>query len=80
MAVKKKPTFEQQLAGVEALIGEMEDGRLGLEESLARYEEGVKLLSSLEEQLANAQQRLTVLRRGDDGVEREEKLEVQDAE
>lgn len=76
MAAKKKPTFEERLAQVEALIGEMESGTLPLEDALKRYEEGMQALSALEKELQSAQQKLTVLRRAADGSEVEEPLEV----
>ena len=76
MAAKKKPTFEERLAQVETLIGEMEAGALPLEEALRRYEEGMQALTALEKELQNAQQKLTVLRRGADGTEEEMPLEV----
>ena len=75
MATKKKQTFEEQLAGVEALISQMESGALPLEESIRRYEEGMKALAALEKELAEATQRVTVLRQSMDGEEEEIPLE-----
>ena len=75
MAPKKKVTFEERLAQVEALIGEMESGALPLEDALRRYEEGMSALTALEKELQSAQQRLTVLRRAADGTEEEVPLE-----
>ena len=75
MATKKKPTFEEQLASVEALISQMESGGLPLEESLKRYEEGMKALAALEKELAEATQKVTVLRKSLDGTEEEIPLE-----
>lgn len=75
-ASKKKLTFEQQLSEVEALIDQMEGGGLSLDESIRRYEEGVALLAAMEKELAEASQRLTVIRRQDGGEETEEPLEV----
>ena len=69
MATKKKLTFEEQLASVEALISQMESGGLPLEESLKRYEEGMKALAALEKELTEATQRVTVLRQSMDGEE-----------
>lgn len=74
MAPKKKQGFEAQLAALEQLIDGMESGGLSLEESLSRYEEGVKLLASLEKELAQAKQRLTVLRQGDEEEPMEDTL------
>lgn len=75
MAVKKKLTFEQQLADVEALISQMESGSMTLEESMKRYEEGMKALQALEKELAGAAQKLTVLRRSAEGQDVEIPLE-----
>ena len=77
MAAKKKLTFEERLAQVEALIGEMENGTLPLEDALKRYEEGMNALTALEKELQSAQQKLTVLRRAADGAEEEIPLEVE---
>ena len=75
MAPKKKPGFEAQLAALEALIDDMDSGGQSLEESLKRYEEGMKLLDSLEKELEAAKQRLTVLRQGENGEDVETLLE-----
>lgn len=75
MAAKKKLTFEQQLADVEALISQMESGNMSLEESMKRYEEGMKALQALEKELASATQKLTVLRRSAEGQDVEIPLE-----
>lgn len=71
----KKLTFEEQLAGVEALISQMESGGMPLEESLRRYEEGMKALAALEKELGEATQKITVLRQAMDGTEEEIPLE-----
>lgn len=76
MAAKKKQSFEERLAQVEALIGEMESGKLPLEDALKRYEEGMTALTALEKELESAQQRLTMLRRTADGTDEEVPLEV----
>ncbi len=39
-----EPNFETALQRLEAIVAELEGGQLGLEESLARFEEAVKLL------------------------------------
>lgn len=75
MPAKKKQSFEDQLNALEALITGMEEGGLPLEETLSRYEQGMQMLKGLENELASAQQRLTVLRQQPDGTEREETAE-----
>jgi exodeoxyribonuclease VII small subunit len=39
-------TFEQALAELEIVVRELEDGKIGLAESLAHYEHGVALLKN----------------------------------
>ncbi len=54
-------TFEQALARLTALVEKLESGRLSLEESVAAFEEGVKLTRRCEALLDHAEQRLQVL-------------------
>jgi exodeoxyribonuclease VII small subunit len=59
-------TFEQALAELERIVHELEDGEVGLEESLARYEQGVGLLKRCYGQLRAAEQRILQLTGMDD--------------
>ncbi len=52
-------TFEQRLDELETLVGELESGDLSLDEMLARYEHGMSLVASCQQQLANAELRVT---------------------
>ena len=54
-------TFEQALADLERIVHELEDGKIGLEDSLARYEQGVALLKQCYGQLRQAEQRIQEL-------------------
>jgi exodeoxyribonuclease VII small subunit len=54
-------SFEQALAALEQILRDLEDGRLGLAESLARYEQGIKLLKSCHAQLEQAERRIELL-------------------
>ncbi len=75
MAAKKKLSFEEQLTALEGLISGLESGGMPLEESMKRYEEGMRLVDSLEKELQGATQRLTVLRQNAAGEEEEVPLE-----
>jgi len=55
------PAFEQALAEVETIIQRMEEGRLGLEEQIAEYERGVRLLRRCRDVLTKAEQRVQVI-------------------
>jgi exodeoxyribonuclease VII small subunit len=65
-----EPTFEEALLRLEAIVGELEEGEIGLAEGLARYEEGVRLLRQCYQLLDGAQRRIELLNRVDpDGQE-----------
>lgn len=66
---KKKPTdadsdapsFEDSLGELEAIVGELESGKLGLSDALARYEEGVKHLKSCHQLLERVERKIEIL-------------------
>jgi exodeoxyribonuclease VII small subunit len=55
------PTFEDSLIDLEHTVRDLEDGRLGLDEALARYEQGVALVRRCYGQLRDAEQRILQL-------------------
>lgn len=57
----EEKTFEQALARLEQVVHDLEGGDIGLEDSLARYEEGIKLLKRCYGQLADAEKRIVEL-------------------
>ena len=69
------PSFDDGLDRLEALVQQLESGSLGLEEALARFEEGVQLSQGLQRQLAEAQRRVEVLKAGLGGEYRAEPLD-----
>jgi exodeoxyribonuclease VII small subunit len=52
------PGFEASLERLEAIVHELEGGELTLEESLARYEEGMRLSQRLTRTLDEAERRI----------------------
>lgn len=54
-------TFEQSLLELERAVRELEDGRLGLDEALSRYEQGITLIKRCYGQLKQAEQRIVLL-------------------
>lgn len=50
-ARKKKLTFEEGMAALEALVEKMNGGELDLEQSMKAYEEGMALVSQLQAML-----------------------------
>jgi len=55
------PSFEESLAQLEAIVGDLEEGRLGLEASLLRFEEGVRLLRNCQGLLETAERKIEIL-------------------
>ena len=54
-------TFEQALAQLEQIVHDLEDAQLGLDDSLARYEQGVRLIKQCHARLQQAEQRILLL-------------------
>jgi exodeoxyribonuclease VII small subunit len=69
------PSFDEQLDRLETLVQKLESGHLSLEEALQQFEDGVNLSKALQEQLAQAQRRVEVLKQGLGGEYRTEPLE-----
>ena len=61
MAKKKEPSFEEQLAALEAIVSELDAEELPLEKAIAAYETGVKLSAELNKTLESAQQKVELL-------------------
>ena len=53
--------FEKSLQRLEKIVSHMESGELGLEESLAQFENGIKLARTCQDTLANAEFRVEQL-------------------
>jgi exodeoxyribonuclease VII small subunit len=64
---KGKKTFENALSQLESIVSRLEDGDLPLEESLKLFEEGIKLSRFCNQKLNEAQEKVEVLLRGNDG-------------
>src|SRR6187399_1098204 len=66
---KKKPatrdecasSFEDSLKELEKIVAELEGGKLGLSDALARYEEGVKHLKGCQQLLEMAERKIELL-------------------
>ena len=56
--------YESALAELEAIVTDMESGQLPLEASLAAYKRGAELLHYCRQQLAAAEQQVTILENG----------------
>ena len=66
MSARKK-TFEQQIARLEEIVSQLEQGDAQLADSLALFEEGTKLVSSCSKELEQAEQKVVKLMKSEDG-------------
>jgi exodeoxyribonuclease VII small subunit len=66
-ASAKKPSaelnFEAAMDRLEAIVDQMESGKLMLEDLIVRYEEGMKLVKVCQERLTSAEQRIQIISR-----------------
>lgn len=60
-------TFEKALTDLEKIVKELESGEISLEESLKKFEEGIKLSSVCSEMLKDAKQKVEILLENADG-------------
>ena len=72
MAKKKAiPDFETALNELESLVEQMEQGDMGLEESLKAFERGIVLTRSCQQALKEAEQKVQIL------LERDGKTDIE---
>lgn len=65
----KKQTFEQAMSRLEEIVVALEKGDAPLEDSLALFQEGSKLIGTCSKALDQAQQQLKLLVQGENGSE-----------
>jgi len=70
------PSFEDAIERLETIVDELESGSLSLEESIARYEEGMGLSQQLTRTLDEAEKRIERLTAGEGGEPRTEPVEI----
>jgi exodeoxyribonuclease VII small subunit len=65
--MSKKATFEQAMKDLEEIVRELEAGELPLDESLKKFEEGMKLSKLCSLKLEEAEKRVSILLKERDG-------------
>ena len=58
-----QPSFEEALAALEQIVMEVEEGQVGLEESLQKYEKGMRLIQYCRGVLEQAEKRIEAIGR-----------------
>ena len=64
-------TFEQAIEKLEAIVTELEQGDLTLEQTIKKFEEGMELSKFCTEKLNQAEQKLKILVKTEDGFQLE---------
>jgi exodeoxyribonuclease VII small subunit len=59
--------FEKAMSRLEAIVEQMETGKLPLEELIVRYEEGMNLVKVCQERLTSAEQKIEIIARNSAG-------------
>ena len=59
--------FEEALKRLEKIVEELENGSLSLDESLEKYEEGIKLSKACSKKLEVARKKVEILLKSEDG-------------
>jgi len=60
--------FEEAIKKLEKIVQELEDGDLPLDESLERYEEGIRLSKVCAKKLETAKKKVEILLKSEDGT------------
>ena len=68
-------SFEEQIEKLENIVNELEKGDLNLDESVAKFEEGIKISKECNEILETAEKKITILV-NQDGEIKEENFET----
>jgi exodeoxyribonuclease VII small subunit len=58
-----EPTFETAMDRLEAIVEQMESGKLPLEELIVRYEEGMNMVKVCQERLTAAEKKIEIIAR-----------------
>ena len=78
--MQKKVKFEEAMAKLDSVVSKIESGGLTLDESIAAFEEGVKLIKICNESLESAENKVRLLTENSDGTVSDVPFEVSDNE
>ena len=66
-----KKSFEEQMEELEKIVNELEDGKLNLDESVAKFEEVIKISKDCNIILEEAEKKVTILVKKEEGMQEE---------
>ena len=71
-----KENFEESMKKLETIVTELESGNLNLDESVKKFEEGMKIAKQCNNILEDAEKKITILLE-EDGELKEEEFETE---
>ena len=71
-----KVKFEDALRGLEDIVERLEKGDLSLDETMSEYENGIKLYKQCVALLENAEKKIQILVKDENGILRTKDLEI----
>lgn len=75
MPKKSDKNFEEKLEELEKIAMQIEDGKLSLEDSISKFEEGIKLSKECTKILDDAEKKINILLENEEGDMIESKFE-----
>lgn len=79
MSKENDINFEEAMEKLDKIANELETGKLSLEESVTKFEEGMELSKKCNDMLDSAEKRITMLIKTDEGIE-EKDFKIDSAE
>lgn len=71
-----KDNFEESMEKLEEIVTDLENGNFNLDESVSKFEEGMKLAKQCNNILENAEKKITILLENN-GEIKEEKFDIE---
>ena len=72
----QKTTFESALNELEEIADKLESGELGLDDSIREFENGIKLANYCRLKLEEAERKIEILQKGEDGAVKSNRVAV----
>ena len=73
----EEKSFEENMEQLEKLVTELEKGDLNLDESVKKFEQGMKISKKCNDILENAEKKITILLKQENGI-KEENFETEE--
>lgn len=65
----KDANFEENMENLETIVTELEKGDLNLDDSISKFEQGIKIAKECNKMLEDAEKKITILLKNDNGIE-----------